>query len=285
MWGSFSAELLKLRKRSAILIVAILFVLVLVLLQFALPYLIYKNPPPNFSESLPKGTTVADLFRALYPHNFHRIALSSANGLGASIALILGVLAAGSEYGWGTYKTIFTQKPGRLTVFLAKILALVVVTAILAVLVLSAAAASSAVLALLDGQALQWPDALTIFQAAGSLWLMLVVWTALGVLLSVAFEQSALAIGIGMGYTFVVEVIVFGIFGNNPTLLNIEKFFPGANAQALADAFGQAARGRFGGGSGRPALVDPTRAVVDLLAFAAAFVVISSVLISRRDLA
>jgi hypothetical protein len=102
-------------------------------------------------------------------------------------------------------------------------------------------------------------------------------------MLSVVFQQSTLAIGIGMVYGFVVEGLIFGIFGSNPTLLNIEKFFPGANAQALADAFGQAARGRFGGG-GRPALVDPTQAVVDLLAFAAAFLLISSVLIARRDL-
>jgi ABC-type transport system involved in multi-copper enzyme maturation permease subunit len=283
MSGSFSAELFKLRKRWAIRIIAVLFLLLLVLLQFTLPYLIYKNPPPNFGESLPKGTTIADLFRALYPHNFHRIALSSATGLGASIALILGVLAAGSEYGWGTYKTIFTQRPRRLKIFLAKALALVAVTLVLAALVMAAAAASSAVLASIDDQALQWPDASTIVQAAGALWLILVVWTSLGVLLSVISQQSALAIGIGMGYSFVVEVLIFGIFGSNPTLLNIEKFFPGANVQALADAFGQAARGRFGG-AGRPALVDPTQAVGDLIAFAAAFLLISSVLIARRDL-
>ncbi len=282
MLGSFSAEMLKLRKRWAIRILAIIFLVIMVLLGYVLTYTIYKNPPPRFAESLPKGTTPADLIRALYPHNFHRMALSNANGLGASIAIILGVLAAGSEYGWGTYKTMFTQRPRRLTVFLAKCLALVTASLVLAVLVMAAAAVSSAVLALLDGQALQWPDLLTIVEATGALWLILVVWTGFGVLLAIICQQASLAIGIGLVYGFVVEGLVFGIFGNNPTLQNFEKAFPGANAQSLADAFGQALGGRFG--ASRPALVDPTQAVIVLVAFAVAFVLISSVLITRRDL-
>jgi ABC-type transport system involved in multi-copper enzyme maturation permease subunit len=283
MLGSFSAEMLKLRKRWAIRVLAIIFLLILVLLTYVLTYVIYKNPPPNFARSLPTGTIPADLIRALYPQHFHRMALSNANGLGASIAIILGVLAMGSEYGWGTLKTIFTQKPSRLTVFVAKFWALVVVSLVLTVLVLAASAASSAVLALLDGQALQWPDLLTIVEATGALWLILVVWTGFGVLLAVICQQSALAIGIGLVYGFVVEGLIFGVFGSNPTLKNIEKAFPGANAQSLTDSFGQAIRGRLG--ASQTALVDPVQAVIVLVAFTITFLVISSVLVTRRDLA
>jgi ABC-type transport system involved in multi-copper enzyme maturation permease subunit len=284
MLGSFSAELLKLRKRWAIRILAIIFVLIVILLTYLLTYVIYKNPPPRFAESLPKGTTPASLIRALYPPQFHRMALANANGLGSSIAIILGVLVMGSEYGWGTLKTIFTQRPRRLTVFVAKFLAVVVVSLLFALLVMAAAAISSTVLALLDGQSLHWPDPLTIVEATGALWLILVVWTGFGVMLSVVFQQSTLAIGIGMVYGFVVEGLIFGIFGSNPTLKDIEKAFPGANATALTDAFGQAVRGRFGGAS-QAALVDPAQAVIVLMAFIFAFLVISSVLVTRRDLA
>jgi len=283
MLGSFSSEMLKLRKRWAIRALAIIFLLVLVLLSDVLTYVIYKNPPPNFAKSLPAGTTPADLIRALYPQHFHRMALSSANGLGASIAIILGVVGMGSEYGWGTLKTIFTKKPSRLTVFVAKFWALDVVSLVLTVLVLAASAASSTVLALLDGQALQWPDLLTIVEATGALWLILVVWTGFGVLLAVICQQSALAIGIGLVYGFVVEGLIFGVFGSNPTLKNIEKAFPGANAQPLTDAFGQATGGRLG--ASQTALVDPAQAVIVLVAFTIAFLVISSVLVTRRDLA
>ena len=40
---------------------------------------------------------------------------------------MLGVFALGSEYGWGTLKTLFTQRPGRLRVFAAKLAALGIV--------------------------------------------------------------------------------------------------------------------------------------------------------------
>src|SRR5258708_35505356 len=113
MLGSLSAELLKIRKRWAIRILVVIFVLVLVLLSYVLSYTIYKNPPPRFGENLPRGTTIADLLSGLYPPNFHRVALSGAGGLGAPIAIILGVLAAGSEDGWGTCKTSFTREASR----------------------------------------------------------------------------------------------------------------------------------------------------------------------------
>lgn len=279
MFGSFGAELLKLRKRWSIRILAIIFVLVVVLLTYVLPYVIYSNPPPRFAESLPRGVSINDLFKALYPPNFHRVALSSVNGLGAAIAIILGVLAQGSEYGWGTLKTILTQKPGRLAFFLGKSLALLLVSLVLAILIMLAAAATSSVLALLDGKGIQWPDAFVILKATAALWLILTVWTSLGVMLAVVFQQSALSMGVGLVYGFVIEGLVFGIFGSNPSLQNIEKAFPGANATALADAFGQ-------GNVTRPveALVSPTQATLVLIAFAIAFLAVSAALLVRRDL-
>jgi ABC-2 type transport system permease protein len=279
MLGSFSAELLKLRKRWAIRILAIIFVLIVVLLTYVLSYVIYKNPPPRFESGLSRGTTVADLIKTLYPANFHRIALSSVNGLGSAIAIILGVLAAGSEYGWGTLKTVFTQKPGRAMVALARFGALLVVTLVFALLLMLAAAASSVVISLLDGKLGGWPGAFVILEATGSLWLILMVWTMFGVMLAVIFQQSALAIGIGLVYGFVIEGLVFGLFGRNPSLQNIEKAFPGANATALADAFGQATRLQ----AAAP-LVSAGQAVALLTAYILVFLVISTSLTAWRDL-
>lgn len=281
MLGILSAELLKLRKRWAIRILAIIFVLVVVLLTYVLTYVIYKNPPPNFRESLPKGTTTADLIRELYPQNFHRIALSSVNGLGAAIAIILGVLAVGSEYSWGTLKTIFTQKPSRTTVFVGKFVSLVITALVFALLLMAVAAGSSLVLGLIDGHYNQWPDPAVIVQAAGALWLILLVWTMFGVLLAVLFQQSALAIGVGLVYGFVVEGLIFGLFGRSGGILtDIEKAFPGANATALTDHFGQGVS-RL---STTAPLVSVTQAILTLLAYALAFLLISNVLTSRRDL-
>lgn len=281
MLGILSAELLKLRKRWGIRILAIIFILVVVLLTYVLTYVIYKNPSANFRESLPKGTTPSDLIRGLYPQNFHRIALSSVNGLGSAIAIILGVLAVGSEYGWGTLKTIFTQKPSRATVFLGKFFALLITALVFGLLLMAAAAASSLVLGLIDGHYNQWPDPAVIVQATGALWLILLLWTMFGVLLAVLFQQSALAIGVGLVYGFIVEGLIFGLFGRSGGILtDIEKGFPGANATALTDHFGQAVS-RFATAS---PLVGITQAVLVLSAYTLAFLLVSMAVTSRRDL-
>ena len=204
---------------------------------------------------------MSDLFKALYPPNFHRVALSSVNGLGAAIAIILGVLAQGSEYGWGTLKTVLTQKPGRLAVFAGKWVALALVALLLAILIMLAAAITSAVLASIDGQAISWPDAFVLVKATAALWLILVVWTALGVMLAVIFQQSALAMGIGLVYGFVIEGLVFGIFGSNPTLQNIEKGFPWRECVGARRRVRSGQRHPSGAGPGRahPGCARPSR--------------------------
>src|SRR5205807_176145 len=55
---------------------------------------------------------------ALYPDQFVNSAMGAAYPIGAAIAIVLGALLAGSEYSWGTMKTMLTQRSGRLTTWL-----------------------------------------------------------------------------------------------------------------------------------------------------------------------
>jgi hypothetical protein len=75
------------------------------------------------------------------------------------MALILGALTLGSEYGWTTFKTVLTQRPGRLALFFGKLLALGVVLALLVVLTLAAGAASGYVIVRLEDTPTGWPVA------------------------------------------------------------------------------------------------------------------------------
>src|SRR5260370_7472703 len=54
---------------------------------------------------------------ALFPDQFVNLVMGAAFPVGAAIAIVLGAQFAGSEFGWGTLKTMFTQRPGRLTVW------------------------------------------------------------------------------------------------------------------------------------------------------------------------
>jgi hypothetical protein len=65
---------------------------------------------------------------------------------GGALALILGALVAGSEYGWGTRKSALTHHPARRAVFISKVRALgVVVTAIVLIELIAAVTTSARV--------------------------------------------------------------------------------------------------------------------------------------------
>jgi ABC-2 type transport system permease protein len=280
--GSLAAELLKLRKRWAIRILVVLFVLIVAGLQYLLPYAIYKNPPPNFGGDLPRGTTIADLIRTLETGNFQRVALQSMSGLGGAIAIILGVLVAGSEYSWGTIRTVMAQRPGRVAVVAGKLTALALLTLLFTVVLMGAAALCSVAVAATEHADFAWADVATIGKAVLAGWLILSMWALFGVALAVLFRQTALPIGIGLIYAIVLEGIIFALFGSNATLQNIEKAFPGANAGALVATFGSGVRGLRTQGIAGPS-VDPTQAVFVLLGYAIVFAAIAVLAVRQRD--
>jgi ABC-2 type transport system permease protein len=77
--------------------------------------------------------------------------------LGGVLELMLGVLAFGSEYGWGTLKTLFTQRPGRLHVFGAKLLALAGTLIAFVLVVFALGALASYAIAVREGAEVSWP--------------------------------------------------------------------------------------------------------------------------------
>src|SRR5258708_35532029 len=132
-------------------LISVLLVLA-ILIGYAITWLIYTFPPPGSSQGLPPGTTLADFKVALYPQNFVRQTLSQWGVLGGVFALIVGVLMQGSEYGWGTIKTLYTQRSGRLTMLFGKLLAMFVVVLVIVLGLFAVDAACSWIVAHLDGK-------------------------------------------------------------------------------------------------------------------------------------
>ena len=124
---------------------------------------------------------------------------------GGVFALMLGVFALGSEYGWDTLKTLFTQGPGRLRVFAAKLAALGVVLVPFVLALFAAGAVASFVIAQIEDAPVHWPSAWLLVRALAAGWLILAAWAALGVLLGVLTRGTSLAIGVGILYALVIE--------------------------------------------------------------------------------
>jgi ABC-type transport system involved in multi-copper enzyme maturation permease subunit len=270
-------------RRPGIWVLVGLFLALAVLLGYAITYLIYTHPPPNSSQGLPPGMTLADFKIALYPENVVKQTMSQWGVLGGVFALIVGVLLQGSEYGWGTIKTLYTQRYGRLTMLFGKLAAMLVVVLAIVIGLFAVDAASSWIVAQLDGKTSSFPSADVIVKAIAATFLIFSFWAVFGFALATAFRQSALAIGLGLAYALVIELLIFGLLaGLGASIVRpIQQWFPIANSGYLSQAFGQV---RFRGIQGQPApYADTTHAVVMLLLYVVAFTALSAWLTRTRD--
>jgi ABC-2 type transport system permease protein len=279
--GAIAGESLKMLRRPAVYVLGTILLAILVLISYLLGWLFLTYPPAG--TRFPQGVTAADLKKAFYPVNMVREALTNASVLGGVLALILGVLAVGSEYGWGTLKTILTQRPGRLEVFLAKVVAVAGTLAVFAVLNLAAAATMSVLLGLADQQPLTFPDPVQIAAGLGATWLIWNWYAAFGAFLAYSFRQSALAIGIGLAYVLVIDTVLFGVIAQlgGAVLQAVERFFPGPNAMALIQSFGSVTPD-VAQNIPRP-IVGAWQATIVLFLYLLAALVASAILLRNRD--
>jgi ABC-2 type transport system permease protein len=138
--GSLRAEWLKARKRPAVYVLLAVLLGVLVLLFYFLLWYLFTYRAQEILRGSPPGVRAQDIKQLLYPQHFLQEMLSAARQIGGPICLILGVQMAGSDYGWGTWKTVFTQRPPRLVVWAAKVTVMLVLIAIGTVLFVAVAA-------------------------------------------------------------------------------------------------------------------------------------------------
>jgi ABC-2 type transport system permease protein len=283
MYAAFRGELFKFVRRPGIWVLIILLLVLAVVIGYAISYLVDTFGSSAGSQGLPQGTTLADFKVALYPENFVKETFSTWGALGGVFALIMGVLVQGSEFGWGTIKTLYTQRYGRLTMLFGKIAALAVLVVVMVVGLFAVDAASSWVVALIDGKQVAFPEADVILQALVAAFLIFGFWAVFGFALATIFRQSAMAIGLGLAYALVVELLIFSLlrgFGGK-VVQEIEQWFPIANTGYLARSFGEI---RFKGIPATPApFADAMHAVLLLLLYVAVFAAISAWLTRSRD--
>jgi ABC-type transport system involved in multi-copper enzyme maturation permease subunit len=204
---------------------------------------------------------------------------------GGVFALQLGVLAVGSEYGWGTLKTLFTQRPGRLHVFAAKLLALAVTLVPFVLVVYALGALSSYGIALHEGADTSWPSAWLVLRGLGAGWLILAVWAAFGIFLAVVSRGTSLAVGIGILYSLVIEGLLSALAGEVSLLDRLVEFFLRANGYSLVAALGVSAGdvADRGPGSFSGPFVGGTQALLVLASYLTVLLMASGWLLRRRD--
>jgi ABC-2 type transport system permease protein len=267
-----AAELLVLRKRAATWILLGIWTVLGVFFAYIVPYALDpEDATGGLQQFLPES--LAGTLLAGFPF------------FGGVFALMLGVFAFGSEYGWDTLKTLFTQRPGRLRVFAAKLAALGIVLMPFVLSLFATGAVASYVIAQIEDAPVAWPSAWLLVRAIGASWLILAVWAALGVTLGVLTRGTSLAIGVGILYALVIEGLLSAFADSVDLLEPLTQVFLRANGYSLAAALGasvdsieSSGPGSFGG-----PFVASGQAVAVLVAFVAGFAALTGFVLRRRD--
>jgi ABC-2 type transport system permease protein len=180
------------------------------------------------------GVQLSSLLPAAIPDRF-------ADGMpmfGGAIVMILGALAVGSGYGWGTWKTVYTQGPSRAASFGGTLVALLVLVAGLVLATVGLDLAISALVAVVESGSAALPAFGEMATSYGGGVLILGMWAAGGVLLGVLARGPALAVGLGLVWSLVVENLLRGVANALPTIEGITNRMPGSSAGSLAGALG-----------------------------------------------
>jgi len=111
------------------------------------------------------------------------------------------------------------------------------------------------------------------------------MWTLAGVLLGTLTRGPALAVGLGLVWSLVVENLLRGVASLLGPVEAVTKLLPGTAAGSLAGAVGAAPQATPGGTPGVTTILSGTTALVLLVAYVVVFAGLSARLIARRDLA
>jgi ABC-type transport system involved in multi-copper enzyme maturation permease subunit len=277
--SSFGAELLKLRKRPATWVIGIIFAAATLVFGYLLIYLV--TVAVSGAET-PQGaqTPQPGVPPLLLPEGFLTNVIGTFANFGSGLALIIGALAMGSEYGWDTFKVILTQRPGRLGFLTGKLLAVALALLAITVAIMILGAGASYGIAIIEDAAVDWPGPVEILKGIGAGWLILTTFAAMGMALATLFRGTALAIGIGLVYVLVLESIFVGLASQSETVASIGKRLPAKDATDLSNAFGQTPQA-LGGAQGNT--VEPSTAALTLGIYTVAFLALAVILFKSRD--
>ena len=274
------AEWFKVTRRPAVWVTIGLFLALGVGIDYLLTYLVATHPPRGAAGA--GVNSVAAMRAGLYPASLVPKTLSSVSTLGGVFAVIVGVLVQGSEYAWATLKTSFTQLPGRLTILAGRLIAVALLTALMTVSLFLLDAVASWSIASIDGRGAAFPADVDIAKGVGAQWLILTALATFGFVLATIVRQPAMAIGLGLAYTLVIETIVFALIGPlGERVDELHTYFPVASTNYLAQSFGYAPQ-IIGVSVSAPAVAG-THAVVVLCAWTAAFIATAGLLTRKRD--
>ncbi|UGT40089.1 ABC transporter permease [Nocardia yamanashiensis] len=273
------AELLRLRKWPAFWIVLGTWILLNLTFAYLFNYLAYTT---GDSGRMSNGQPREVLLQLMLPAAVPEVFTQGMAMFGGALMLVLGALATGSGYGWGTWKTVLTQGPSRAAAVGGVVVSLAATVVALVLVAFVVDTGVAALIASTQGQSLALPPVSRMVLGIATGTAILGMWTLAGAVIGVIARGPALAVGLGLVWVLVVENLLRGVAGIFSPIEAITDHLPGTAAGSLAGAM------RTTGGPATPGVLDVlsrNESLLTLAVYVALFVAGTVFLIRRRDMA
>ena len=279
--NSTRAELLRLRKWPAVWVTIGAWMAMALMFGYLFNYIAYKTGDESFSN---EGESRAQLLHDLLPASIPDVLVQGLPLWGGALAMVLGAIVAGNGYGWGTWKTVFTQGPSRTSSVGGSMLALVLIEVGVMVMTLVLMTSVSMAIAAGESQPIDWPSTgLLLKSAAGGL-LVLEMWALLGYALGTLARGPALSVGLGLVWALVIENLLRGVGSLLGPIESLTHVLPGTAAGSLIGAIIDVGANP----TDTPGVLDVVaggQALITVLVYAMALPVVAIALVRRRDVA
>jgi ABC-2 type transport system permease protein len=276
--NSLRAELLRLRKWPAVWVTVGAWLAMNAMFAYIFNYVTYTSGENNFSN---EGQSRADLLASILPAALPDSLPQGMPMFGGAIMMVLGAIIAGNGYGWGTWKTVFTQGPSRTSTLLGSLSATTVIVAGIVLATLVSDYVMSLLVALAESQSAAMPALGDTLQATGAAFLVLEMWALAGYFLGTVARGPALSVGLGLVWAMVIENLLRGVGASLSWVDAFTHVLPGT---ATGSLIGQMVG--VGGPDTTPGLLDTLstdRALLTTIAYVLVLPAITWWLVRRRD--
>lgn len=279
--ASARADLLRLRRWPTMWVLAGVWTALSVMFSFAFPYMAYRSD--DTGTAFQGGASAEDVLTSMLPSSLPALIVAGTPMFGGAIVMILGALSAGSGYGWGTWKTVFTQGPSRAATFAGTVVSVGLLVVALMAWTVCLDVGLSCLVAAAEGREIVFASFASVAKAAGGATLILGMWAAAGILLGTLTRGPAVSVGLGLVWTLVIENLLRGTANLLDWLAVLTDHLPGSAAGSLAGAIGATADGPDATPGVLTVLSGPTAALF-AGGYLVLFVLLAFVLVRRRDL-
>jgi ABC-type transport system involved in multi-copper enzyme maturation permease subunit len=277
---SIRAELFRLRRWPALWVTVAAWLLLNAMFGYVFNFVTYTSGDSSFSN---QGQTRAEVLATIVPSGIANTLPQGMPLFGGAIMMVIGAIVAGNGYGWGTWKTVFTQGPSRLTAVLGSMSAVVLVVAGLVVATLLTDTLLALGVAGLESQPVTGPHPGDLLQSFGGGLLVMEMWALAGYFLGTVARGPAVSVGLGLVWALVIEGLLRGVGTSLSAVADFTDLLPGTAAGSLIGSIIGA-----GGPDPTPGVLDTlstSRALVTLGAWIVALPLASIWLVRRRDVA